>query len=174
MDVPITICLLSIYFNLEPITLNVQQNAMKIVFKTFPELSNHELYSILRLRAEVFVVEQDCVYQDVDGRDQDAWHLLGFAGDDLAAYTRILKPGAQHNEAAVGRVVTSPNYRGKKLGKQIFAASILEAQRLFPKQPLRIMAQCYLIKFYEAFGFEVEGDEFLEDGIPHVEMLLGR
>ena len=98
---------------------------MKIVLKTFPELSNHELYSILQLRAEVFVVEQDCVYQDVDGRDQDAWHVLGFVGDELAAYARILKPGAQHAEPAIGRVVTSPKYRGKAYGKQIFAASIL-------------------------------------------------
>ena len=95
---------------------------MNIKWKSFSALTKDELYALLNLRQQVFVVEQDCVYQDVDGRDQDAWHLLGFAGDDLAAYTRILKPGAQHNEAAVGRVVTSPNYRGKKLGKQIFAA----------------------------------------------------
>mgnify|MGYP000939182736 CR=1 FL=1 len=141
----------------------------KIVVETYKESDMYNFYSAL-----YHTMIAPNLYQDVDGRDQDAWHLLGFAGDDLAAYTRILKPGAQHNEAAVGRVVTSPNYRGKKLGKQIFAASILEAQRLFPKQPLRIMAQCYLIKFYEAFGFVVEGDEFLEDGIPHVEMLLGR
>lgn len=110
------------------------------------------------------------MYQDVDGRDQDAWHLLGFVGDELVAYSRILKPGAQHAEPAIGRVVSSPKYRGKAYGKQIFAASILEAQRVFPKQTLRIMAQCYLIKFYEAFGFVVDSDEFLEDGIPHVEM----
>ena len=145
---------------------------MNIVLKTFPELTNQELYSILQLRSEVFVVEQDCVYQDVDGRDQDAWHVLGFVGDDLAAYARILKPGAQHVEPAIGRVVTSLKYRGKAYGKQIFAASIVEAQRLFPNQQLCIMAQCYLIKFYESFGFVIEGDEFLEDGIPHVEMKL--
>ena len=146
---------------------------MNITIKTFEALTNQELYSILQLRAEVFVVEQDCVYQDVDGRDQNAWHVLGFVGDDLAAYARLLKPGAQHAEPAIGRVVSSPKYRGKAYGKQIFAASILEAQRLFPKQALRIMAQCYLIKFYQAFGFVAEGDEFLEDGIPHVEMVCG-
>jgi ElaA protein len=143
---------------------------MKIVLKTFHDLTNQELYSILQLRSEVFVVEQDCVYQDVDGHDQAAWHVLGFAGDDLAAYARILKPGVQHKEAAIGRVVTSLHFRGKELGKQIFAASKLEAQRLFPNQALRIMAQCYLIKFYEEFGFVADGEEFLEDGIPHVEM----
>ncbi len=144
---------------------------MIVTCKRFSWLTQAELYAILRLRAEVFVVEQNCAYQDVDGQDQDAWHMLGFVDDDLAAYARILKPGTQHTEPAIGRVVTSPKYRGKKLGKEIFAASLNQIKTLFPEQNVRIMAQVYLVNFYADFGFKIASEEFLEDGIPHVEMI---
>ncbi len=143
---------------------------MKIYIKTFDQLSVLELYKALHLRAQVFVVEQNCVYQDVDNLDKEAWHVLGFMGDELVAYARLLKPGTQHKEPAIGRVVTAQSYRGRNVGKQIFAASLAEINQLFPGQPVKIMAQVYLLKFYQSFGFTVASQEFLEDGIPHVEM----
>jgi ElaA protein len=144
---------------------------MKIFIKTFDQLSVAELYKALHLRAQVFVVEQNCVYQDVDNLDQEAWHVLGFMGDELVAYARLLKPGTQHHEPAIGRVVTAQSHRGRNIGKQIFAASLAEINQLFPGQPIKIMAQVYLQKFYQSFGFVVASQEFLEDGIPHVDMI---
>jgi ElaA protein len=143
---------------------------MQILVKHFSELSTHELYALLRLRAEVFVVEQNCVYQDVDNLDQDADHLLGYDGEVLVATARILKPGSHYPEAAIGRVVTAQTHRNHGLGKTIFQAALSETQRLYPQQHIKIMAQSYLIKFYSAFGFVVVSEDFLEDGIPHVEM----
>ncbi len=143
---------------------------MQILVKHFSELSTHELYSLLRLRTQVFVVEQNCVYQDLDNLDQDAHHLLGFDGEVLVATARILKPGSHYPEAAIGRVVTAQTHRNLGWGKTIFQAALRETQRLYPQLPIKIMAQSYLIKFYSAFGFAVVSEEFLEDGIPHVEM----
>ena len=145
---------------------------MEIKILWHADLHRDELYAILQLRSAVFVVEQNCAYQDLDGLDQEAMHVLGYVGDDLVAYARILKPGAYYKEPAIGRVVTDPVYRTQKLGKRIFNASINECQKLFPGHDIKIMAQCYLTKFYKDFGFEITSEEFLEDGIPHVEMVL--
>lgn len=145
---------------------------MEIKIVSFSELSIDELYALLKLRAKVFVVEQDCAYQDLDGLDKNATHLLGFKGENLVGYTRLLKPGDYYKEAAVGRVVTDPEVRGKGMGKALFQEALNVAQKRFPSAGVRIMAQCYLTKFYKEFGFVVDSEEFLEDGIPHVEMRL--
>ena len=138
----------------------------------FEDLSLDQLYAILQLRSAIFVVEQDCVYQDLDGLDRDAIHVLGIKEDQLVAYARLLKPGAYYPEPAIGRIVTDPEKRGRSLGKQIVDATIQECRKQFLGENIKIMAQSYLIDFYKSFGFTVTSDEFLEDGIPHVEMLL--
>jgi len=147
---------------------------MKIYWelKFFDELSNKQLYDIMQLRAEVFVVEQNCPYQDADGKDVKSFHLMGRNEDGvLVVYSRILPAGISYKEASIGRVVSSPIVRGTGAGKELMTQSIKEIETLFGKCPIKIGAQLYLKKFYEAFGFVVCGDEYLEDGIPHVEML---
>jgi ElaA protein len=141
--------------------------------KKFEELSTIELYKILHLRAEVFVVEQNCPYQDMDGKDFKSYHLLGFAENELLAYTRILPAGISYKEASIGRVVTSPKTRGTGAGKELMKESIQCIEKLFGTVSVRIGAQCYLKKFYESFGFEIASEEYLEDNIPHVEMVKG-
>ena len=142
--------------------------------KKFEELSNKELYEILRLRAEVFVVEQNCPYQDLDGKDLKSFHLFGTdENKDLIAYTRIVPAGISYKEVSIGRVVTSPKLRGTGAGKDVMKESIKVIEKQFGKVPVRISAQCYLKKFYENLGFEITGEEYLEDNIPHIEMLLG-
>ena len=148
--------------------------AMNFTLKSFEELSTTELYDLLRLRSEVFVVEQNCVYQDIDNYDQKSLHLFGNINDELLAYVRILPPKLYYAEAAIGRVVTAKKIRMEGAGKEIMKYAIEKTFALFPKANIRIMAQCYLAKFYTDFGFAAEGPEFLEDGIPHVEMVLER
>ncbi|SDQ13564.1 GNAT family N-acetyltransferase [Flagellimonas zhangzhouensis] len=144
---------------------------MQIAVKTFDELTTSELYELLRLRSEVFVVEQDCVYQDVDNKDQKALHVLGTKNGELAAYTRIFKPGDYFKNASIGRVVVAADQRKYGLGKQIMQASLTAIEEKFPNQPIEISAQSYLLKFYTELGFKAFGDEYLEDGIPHKRML---
>ncbi len=139
--------------------------------KSFSELNNYELYAILKLRAKVFVVEQDCVFQDMDDKDQKSLHLMGFENDELVAYSRLLPSGVSYKEASIGRVVTDPDYRRKGLGKELMQNSITKLFEHYGQQPVRIGAQCYLNDFYQSFGFVNSSDEYLEDGIPHVEML---
>lgn len=139
----------------------------------FYDLSTDELYEMLRLRAEVFVVEQDCVYQDLDNKDQRSYHLLCFDGEnDLIGYTRLAPKGISYPEyASIGRVVTSDKVRRKGIGKEIMKKSILEIERLFGQKEIKISAQCYLDKFYREIGFNPVGEEYLEDGIPHIGMV---
>lgn len=144
---------------------------MNWIIKKFYELSNDELYAILRLRNEVFVVEQNCVYRDLDDKDQESYHLMGWKGNLLAAYTRILPPGISYEYASIGRVVTSPAARGEGIGKELMEKSIAEANRLFGLVPIKIGAQCYLEKFYTSLGFEKSSEPYFEDGIEHVEMI---
>lgn len=144
------------------------------VLKPFHELTGSELYAILQLRNEVFVVEQDCVYQDADGKDPESLHFCGWDADKLAAYTRILPPETSYPEASIGRVVTSPAYRGTGLGKIIMQKSIENCIRLFGPGPIRIGAQLYLRIFYQSLGFRQSSEEYLEDGIPHIEMILDK
>lgn len=136
--------------------------------KSFDELTTTELYDLLQLRSEVFVVEQDCVYQDVDGKDQKAIHVLGYDAGHLAAYTRIFKAGDYFDMTSIGRVVVSPKSRGLDYGKEVMKASIAFAKA---EHPIKISAQCYLKKFYNDLGFQETGKEYLEDGIPHMEMI---
>lgn len=140
--------------------------------KSFEELTTAELYAILRLRSEVFIIEQNCAYQDLDNSDQKALHLMGT--DDsgqLLAYTRIFEPGIKFTEASIGRVVTSPLARGKGAGRELMERSISELQQHYGKIPIKIGAQQYLQRFYTSLGFEQISDTYLEDGIPHIEML---
>ena len=138
--------------------------------KKFDDLTPHELYALLQLRSEVFVVEQQCLFQDMDGKDVCSLHLLGWAGDKLAASTRIVPAGVSYIYPSIGRVVTSPAFRGIGLGRQLMEESIREAENLYGKQPIRIGAQLYLKSFYQSLGFEQSGDLYLEDGIEHIEM----
>ena len=131
-----------------------------------------ELYLILQLRNEVFVVEQNCVFQDADGKDPYCRHLMGFLGDSLAAYTRIVPPGVSYPEASIGRVVTSPKERKNGFGKSLMEKSIEMVYLYHGKVPIRIGAQYYLKKFYEFLGFQQTSGIYLEDGIEHIEMTL--
>ncbi|WP_036386225.1 GNAT family N-acetyltransferase [Muricauda sp. MAR_2010_75] len=144
---------------------------MEAVIKTFDELSTEELYQILRLRSEVFVVEQNCVYQDIDNKDQKALHVLGLKNGGLVAYTRMFRPGDYFENGSIGRVVVANNQRKYGYGKQIMQVSLAALAQRFPKTSIEISAQKYLLKFYTEMGFIAFGEEYLEDGIPHVRML---
>lgn len=139
--------------------------------KKFEDLTPHELYAILQLRNEVFVVEQNCVYQDADNKDKFSFHLMGWKGDQLMAYTRLIPAGIAYTEPSIGRVVTSPSVRGTGAGRELMQRSIDHIYKLFGKQPIRIGAQLYLKQFYSSLGFEPIGDIYLEDGIEHIEMV---
>jgi ElaA protein len=138
---------------------------------TFHDLTAGELYSILRLRNEVFVVEQNCVFQDADNKDQESFHLMGWIGDHLAAYTRIVPKGVTFPYNSIGRVVTSPASRKGGVGKALMQKSIEVCEELFGKDTIKIGAQLYLKKFYEGFGFVQTGEAYDEDGIDHIHML---
>ena len=141
--------------------------------KKFEELSPYQLYAILRLRNEVFVVEQNCVFQDADGKDAYAWHLMCWNDDRLIAYTRLLPKGISYTNASIGRVVTSHIARGSGIGKELMDRSIAFIYDIWGNQAIQIGAQLYLKKFYERFGFQQTSDIYLEDGIDHIEMILG-
>lgn len=145
---------------------------MEITFKIkrFNELSTLELYSLLQLRSEVFVVEQNCVYQDVDGKDDNAIHVLGFLDNELASYSRIFDKGIYFEEASIGRVVVSPKLRDKKLGHDLMQVSIAAVKEHFKEHNITISAQEYLKKFYESHGFVQNSEMYLEDNIPHIQM----
>ena len=141
------------------------------IVKNFDTLAPYELYAILRLRSEVFVVEQNCVFLDMDNKDQSSWHLMGWENEKLMAYTRLLPPGIAYKESSIGRVVTSPAGRGSGFGKLLMEKSIEQAEILFGQSPIRIGAQVYLTHFYNSFGFEQSSDIYDEDGIDHIQML---
>ncbi len=139
--------------------------------KPFAELSSHELYAIIRLRNEVFVVEQNCVFQDADNKDQQCFHLVGWGDNQLVAYSRLVPKGVAYPYISIGRVVTSPAGRAQGAGKALMLQSIDYCNQLFGEQPIKIGAQLYLKKFYESFGFKQTGDVYDEDGIDHIEMM---
>lgn len=147
-------------------------NELKWTYKKFEALDARELYAILKLRSTVFVVEQDCVYLDTDDKDQSSFHLCGWDGNSLAAYARILPPGLAFEEASIGRVVTDPVYRKMGAGKELMHNAIGKTLSQFGVSTIRIGAQCYLLKFYTTLGFKTASQQYLEDGIPHIEMLL--
>lgn len=139
--------------------------------KSFQELSNEELYAILRLRAEVFIVEQNCPYLDLDNKDQKCYHLMVYDSQRLAGYCRLLPAGVSYEEISIGRVISAPSHRGTGVGKIVMELGIRYCEELFGAGSIRIGAQVYAKPFYEALGFVAEGEEYLEDDIPHVEML---
>jgi ElaA protein len=144
----------------------------KYVTKHFNDLTPQELYSIHRLRNEVFVVEQQCIYQDADNKDPHSYHVMLYDAKGLAAYSRIVPAGISFKELSIGRVVTAPHARGTGAGKKIMQEAIKQCYRLFGNVPIRIGAQLYAKEFYNKLGFIQSGDVYDEDGIPHIEMLL--
>lgn len=139
--------------------------------KTFSELTAKELYAILRARAEVFVVEQHCAYQDLDLKDENAYHLFGEDNGEIVCYARILQKGAPYPEMAIGRVLTIEKYRKKGLSRKLLQKAIAFITKDMAANEIRISAQAYLQKFYESFGFKATSGVYLEDGIKHIEML---
>jgi len=144
---------------------------LDIYVKTFHQLSLEELYYLLQLRCEVFVVEQDCVYQDVDGKDQKALHVIGKKGNNIIGYTRIFKPGDYFKEASIGRVVVAEKERHLKYGNELMNASIKAIESSFQVNKIKLSAQKYLENFYSNLGFKTIGEPYLEDGIPHIAMV---
>lgn len=141
--------------------------------KKFNDLTANELYHILRLRSEVFVVEQQCVFLDADNKDQVAHHCMCWNEDSLFAYSRLIPAGFAYEEPSIGRVVTAPVARNLGIGKMLMKQSIDECINLFNANAIKIGAQLYLKKFYSSFGFEQSSEIYVEDGIEHIEMLLG-
>ena len=146
---------------------------MQTVCKPFNELTLDEFYQIVRLRIDVFVVEQNCIYHELDGKDQKAYHL--FTRDQnspqIIAYARIFKPGSYFKEAAFGRVVVHPDYRNKNLGRLLIEDVLKFIEKEFESNTVKISAQTYLKNWYESFGFEQISEAYLDDGIPHIDML---
>lgn len=140
--------------------------------QSFDALDRRTLYDLLALRVSVFVVEQQCAYQELDGKDFQAWHITGHMSGQLVATTRILTPGASFAGASIGRVVTDPSVRGQRLGEALMRESIRHCRTLFPNDSIQIGAQAHLTGFYRQLGFVVSSDDYLEDGIVHVEMTL--
>jgi ElaA protein len=136
------------------------------------ELSAVQLYAMLEARIAIFVVEQNCAYQDLDGLDLDAEHLIGWSGREVAGYLRVLAPGTRFEDPSIGRIITTQRFRGTGLGRDIVAKGIERTRLRYPGRMIRISAQSYLEKFYGSFGFRTVSEPYMEDNIPHVEMLL--
>ncbi len=147
----------------------MQQISWKCKF--FDDLILHELYIIIKLRNEVFIVEQNCVFQDADDKDQKCYHLMGFVGNHLAAYARIVPAGVSYKNISIGRIVTSPQYRRIGAGKALMYKAITQCNSLYGEQTIKIGAQLYLKNFYESFGFKQTSEVYDEDGIPHIKMV---
>jgi ElaA protein len=149
-------------------------NELNWQYKSFNELSIHELYAILKARAKVFIVEQTCPYLDTDGKDQEAFHLFALKGEEIAAYARILPPGLAFKECSIGRVMTDPGERRSGAGRELMEKAIHKAFNEYNTTEIRIGAQLYLERFYTSLGFKKEGEVYLEDEIPHIEMMLSK
>lgn len=143
---------------------------IKWQIKPFEELSLNELYQVLRLRSEIFVVEQNCVYQDIDNKDEKALHLIGEFEGKIVAYARLFKSNDYFEQASIGRVIVDANYRNKKWGHDLMTNAIAGIQEHFNENKITISAQLYLKKFYECHGFVQTSEMYLEDDIPHIEM----
>ena len=140
-------------------------------WKAFNDLTANEVYTILCVRQEVFVLEQECLYLDADGKDRKSFHLMGIDGDQIIAYARIVEPGISYEEVSIGRILTSSKGRGTGAGMELMEQALNRIEEHYGKVPIRISAQSYLKEFYQKFGFEPTGKEYLEDEIPHMEML---
>ncbi|MEC4048152.1 GNAT family N-acetyltransferase [Flavobacterium sp. SUN046] len=146
------------------------QNNIQWKISPFEGLSLDELYKLLQLRSEVFVVEQNCVYQDIDGKDHKALHLLGIENNQIIAYARLFKPNDYFEKASIGRVIVKPTHRSKALGHQLMIHAIKGIQEHYNQTEITISAQLYLKEFYQSHQFVQTSDPYLEDGIPHIEM----
>jgi|SRR5690606_11446732 len=146
---------------------------MEIIWQTksFEELTVQELYGLLRLREQVFIIEQDCIYPDIDNKDHKAIHVLGIANDKIISYARIFKPGDYFDTASIGRVVTDISFRNQKVGYALMQKSIAAVEQFFNETTITISAQQYLTGFYESLGFVQVGEGYLEDDIPHIKMV---
>ena len=140
--------------------------------KSYQELTKEELYNLLQLRSEVFVVEQDCIYQDIDGKDQKALHVLGYKNNQIIAYTRLFDSGDYFDTPSIGRVVVKQADRKFKCGHELMKVTINAIKDNYQDKVITISAQLYLQKFYESHGFIVVGEQYLEDDIPHIRMIL--
>lgn len=148
-------------------------NNLDWYIKYYHQLNVNDLYDILHLRSEVFVVEQQCVYQDIDNKDQKALHVLGYADGSLAAYCRLFRPGDYFEQASIGRVVVSPRRRKHGFGHLLMKKAVEIMACELGETKITISAQLYLQSFYESHGFVKTGDGYLEDGIPHIQMRRG-
>lgn len=149
------------------------QHKLQFEITHFEHLSTYKLYKILQHRCEVFVVEQQCAYQELDGMDLQAWHLQGMVNDKLAVYARIIPPNSHATgNPAIGRVITVKEFRGQNLARELMLKAIAFCHTHYPSQPIYISAQTYLLNFYESLGFVPQGERYLEDGIEHIDMLL--
>ncbi len=138
----------------------------------FDEFSGRQIYAILQARSQVFSVEQNCIYQDMDDRDFAALHIVAWAADDkVSAYLRLLPPLTYYPEPSFGRVLTCSDFRGQGMGRRLMLKGLERAHELYPTQAIRINAQSYLLEFYQSFGFKAVSEQYMEDGIPHIEML---
>ena len=147
-------------------------NKSDFIWHDFDSISKEELYDVLSLRQRVFIIEQDCFYEDLDYSDQDANHLLLYQDNKLIGYSRVFPPGIKYYAASIGRIVTDLDYRGKGYGKSITHESIQFLKNNFPESDITISAQYRLVDFYENLGFETEGNVYLEDDIDHIKMTL--
>ena len=141
-------------------------------FARLDELTAREVHDILRARTAVFVVEQACVFQDMDGADPECWHLFARQGGDIAAYCRLAPAGVKFAEPSIGRIITAGAARGTGMGRALVAEAIRRSRQLWPESPIRIGAQLHLERFYGEFGFARDSAPYDEDGIPHIEMIL--
>ena len=159
----------------ESFRIRIKQNQMELKWKIkpFEALTVHELYDVLKLRSEIFVVEQNCVYLDLDGKDKLALHLIGEYDGKVVAYSRLFDAGISFNNASIGRVVVHANYRDKKWGHDLMREAIAGIKSNFHTDKITIGAQLYLKKFYENHGFVQTSEMYLEDDIPHIEMQRG-
>ena len=147
-------------------------NKTRFIWHNFDSISKEQLYDVLSLRQRVFIIEQDCFYEDLDYSDQEANHLLLYKDNKLIGYSRVFAPGIKYDAASIGRIVTDLGFRGKGYGKDITQESIQFLKNNFPGSDISISAQYRLVDFYEDFGFEREGSVYLEDDIDHIKMTL--
>jgi len=147
---------------------------MKLIWKakTFDKLTINELYDLLRLREQVFIIEQTSIYPNIDNKDQKAIHLIAEVEGKIIAYSRLFKAGDYFQTAAISRVIVNREYRKLKIGRVLMEKSITEIKNRFNQTEITISAQCYLLEFYKSFDFKTKGESYIEDGIPHIQMIL--
>lgn len=152
--------------------MNTKSNTLEWVIKEFNELNIYELYEILKLRNEIFIIEQKCIYQDIDEKDKDCFHIFSMKHSKVCSYLRVLRPFIRYKEVSIGRVLTSEKYRDNKLSKTNIILALDFIKISLNEKKVRISAQEHLINFYSTIGFKKVSETYLEDGIPHVEMLI--